>query len=54
MCAHVTECPDAAPGCAGVLFCPKVEDWECAFVGDRSGEEGNERDDGDECWNIHE
>lgn len=38
MCAHVTECPDAAPGCAGVLFCPKVEDWECSYVGQRYNE----------------
>lgn len=33
MCAHTSECPYAEPACNGAQYCPRVPDYEFAYVG---------------------
>lgn len=42
MCAHVSECPHAEPACNGAQYCPRVPDFEFAYVGRISREEAVE------------
>ena len=33
MCAHVSECPYAEQACSATQYCPRVPDYEFAYVG---------------------
>ena len=49
MCAHTSECPHAEPACGGAKYCPRVPDYEFAYVGKISREEAvNENGTDDE------
>lgn len=48
MCAHVSECPHAEPACSAVQYCPRVQDFEFAYVGKISSEEAVEDGTDDE------
>ena len=48
MCANVSECPHAEPMCNGAQYCPRVPDFEFAYVGRISREEAVEDGTDDE------
>lgn len=48
MCANASECPYAEPACSAAQYCPRVPDFEFAYVGRISREEAVNEDGTDE------